>query len=49
MTTPTLPKITPSDEVWGRTSVRVVVFLVGSVVAGVIMGLVWFFIAPRPS
>ncbi|HMR48714.1 MAG TPA: hypothetical protein PKE40_05120 [Arachnia sp.] len=49
MSIPTLPKITPRDEVWGRTSVRGVVFLVGSVVAGVIMGLLWFFVAPRPS
>lgn len=49
MTVPTLPKITPRDEVWGRISIRVIVFLAASVLAGAIMGLVWFLTAPRPS
>lgn len=46
---PTPPASNPRDEVWGRTSIRVIVYLAGSVVAGIVAGLAWYLLAPRPS
>ncbi|MDF1489418.1 hypothetical protein [Tessaracoccus caeni] len=44
-----LPSSNPRDEVWGRLSIRVIVYLASSAVAGIVAGLVWFLLAPRPT